>query len=102
MRDRAVHDDMFVHPARLDPTLAVAEQPQHPGGEQAAIADGLALEIHAAPDGDTMLVAAFVAHGSDPLADKEHALLYALAFLAVLLLGPGRWSVDTWWAERKV
>jgi putative oxidoreductase len=47
------------------------------------------------------LVAAFVAHGSDPLADKEHALLYSLAFLAVLLLGPGCWSVDTWLSERK-
>jgi len=56
----------------------------------------------AAPAAFTMLVAAFVAHGSDPLAEKEHALLYAIAFLAVLFLGPGRWSVDTWWAERKV
>jgi putative oxidoreductase len=56
----------------------------------------------AAPAAFTMLVAAFVAHGADPLAEKEHALLYAFAFLAVLLLGPGRWSVDSWWAGRKV
>ncbi len=49
----------------------------------------------------TMLVAAFVVHGADPLAEKEHALLYAFAFLTVLFLGPGRWSFDAWLSERK-
>jgi len=68
----------------------------------AFILAGLKTRWMAAPAAFTMLVAAFVAHGSDPLADKEHALLYAFAFLAVLLLGPGRWSVDSWWAGRKV
>ncbi|MDA1199827.1 MAG: DoxX family protein [Bacteroidetes bacterium] len=67
----------------------------------ALILVGFKTRWMAAPAAFTMLVAAFVAHGSDPLADKEHALLYALAFLAVLLLGPGRWSVDTWLSERK-
>lgn len=68
----------------------------------AFILAGLKTRWMAAPAAFTMLVAAFVAHGSDPLADKEHALLYAFAFLAVFLLGPGRWSVDSWCAGRKV
>ena len=42
----------------------------------------------------TMLVAAFVVHGADPLAKKELALLYAVFFLAVALLGPGKYSID--------
>ena len=68
----------------------------------ALILVGFKTRWMAAPAAFTMLVAAFVAHGADPLAEKEHALLYASAFLAVLLLGPGRWSVDSWWAGRKV
>ena len=68
----------------------------------ALILVGFKTRWTAAPAAFTMLVAAFVAHGADPLAEKEHALLYAIAFLAVLLLGPGRWSLDSWWAGRKV
>lgn len=68
----------------------------------ALILVGFKTRWMAAPAAFTMLVAAFVAHSADPLAEKEHALLYAFAFLAVLLLGPGRWSVDSWWAGRKV
>jgi len=44
----------------------------------ALILVGFKTRWMAAPAAFTMLVAAFVAHGSDPLADKEHALLYAL------------------------
>ena len=42
----------------------------------------------------TMLVAAFVVHGPDPFVKKELALVYALIFSVVLLLGPGKYSVD--------
>ena len=42
-----------------------------------------------------MGVAAFVVHGSDPLGDKELALLYMVCFAAVAALGGGRWSVDS-------
>lgn len=41
----------------------------------------------------TMLVAAFVVHGDDPWSKKEFALLYALAFIAIGLLGPGKYSL---------
>jgi len=42
----------------------------------------------------TMIVAAFVVHGSDPFGRKELALLYLVCFVAIMLLGPGRYSVD--------
>lgn len=42
-----------------------------------------------------MNVAAFVAHGDDPFARKEKALLYLCGYLAVLLCGPGRYALDT-------
>ena len=46
------------------------------------------------PAAFTMAAAAFVVHGSDPLGDKEMALLYLICFAAVALLGPGKWSAD--------
>lgn len=42
----------------------------------------------------TMLVAAFIVHGDDPWARKEFALLYAIPYVALLLTGPGRYSLD--------
>ncbi|MFN4007651.1 MAG: DoxX family protein [Chitinophagaceae bacterium] len=42
----------------------------------------------------TMLVAYFVVHASDALPDKEPSLLYLTVYFAVLLVGPGKISVD--------
>lgn len=42
----------------------------------------------------TMLVAAFIVHGADPFGVKEKALLYALLFASIFLLGPGKYSLD--------
>jgi putative oxidoreductase len=42
----------------------------------------------------TMLVAAFHVHGSDPFAKKELALCFAAAALALLVAGPGTYSLD--------
>ena len=39
-------------------------------------------------------VAAFVAHGSDPFAKKELALLYLIGFSTLFLAGPGSYCVD--------
>ena len=43
----------------------------------------------------TMAVAAFIAHGADPFAKKELALLYFFVFLAIFLIGPGKFSLDS-------
>ncbi len=42
----------------------------------------------------TMLVAAFIVHRADAFGQKELALLYAVVFTAVFLVGPGKYSVD--------
>lgn len=42
----------------------------------------------------TMLVAAFIVHAKDDLGSKEKAILYFFAFLAILLAGAGRYSLD--------
>ena len=42
----------------------------------------------------TMLTAAFIIHGSDPLKEKEMALLYLGGYLPLLFLGGGKFSVD--------
>lgn len=42
----------------------------------------------------TMLVAAFIVHAPDPLGKKEFALIYAIGFLCIGMLGAGKYSVD--------
>ena len=42
----------------------------------------------------TMLVALFIVHGSDPFSVKEKALLFLVSFGSILLLGPGKYSLD--------
>lgn len=42
----------------------------------------------------TMLVAAFYVHMDDPWGKKEFALVYGLGFLAISMLGAGKYSVD--------
>lgn len=41
-----------------------------------------------------MLVAGFMVHGEDPWSVKEHALIYAVGFLGIGMLGAGRYSID--------
>ena len=41
-----------------------------------------------------MLVAAFVIHADDPWSKQEFALLYALPFVALIIGGAGRFSLD--------
>ena len=55
---------------------------------------GLQTRLAAIPAAFTMGVAAFVVHGSDPLGDKELALLYLVCFAA--LLPPSQRSGRKW------
>jgi len=41
-----------------------------------------------------MAIVSFSIHGSDPLGDKEHALLYLFAYLSIFLTGAGKYSID--------
>jgi putative oxidoreductase len=55
---------------------------------------GLGTRYAAIPLLITMLVAVFIAHGSDPFGKKEMGLLYATGYSILMLLGSGRYSVD--------
>ncbi|MRX65932.1 DoxX family protein [Maribacter luteus] len=48
----------------------------------------------AVPVAITMAVAAFIVHGADPFGTKEKALVYLVFFVAIILLGPGKFSID--------
>ncbi len=48
----------------------------------------------AIPSAITMFVAAFIHHSADPFGDKEKALLFLVIFIVIILLGPGRFSID--------
>lgn len=58
------------------------------------IASGLFARLAALPAIFTMAIAAFVTYGADPFEQKELALLYLVAFVVVMVAGPGRYSVD--------
>ncbi|MHA7101402.1 DoxX family protein [Roseivirga pacifica] len=42
----------------------------------------------------TLLVACFMVHGSDGFSTQEKLFLYIIGFAAVLISGPGKYSVD--------
>ncbi|WP_221774647.1 DoxX family protein [Pelagicoccus albus] len=50
----------------------------------------------------TMAVAVFSVHWSDPFKDKESALIYLGAFVAIALLGAGRFAIDGLRASKKI
>lgn len=55
---------------------------------------GFKTRFAAVPVAITMFVAAFVVHGSDPFGKMEMALLYLTFFIIIMLLGPGKYSID--------
>jgi len=55
---------------------------------------GLFTRTAAVPLIITMLVAAFIIHGADPLAKKEMALLYLIPYIVLALTGAGQYSLD--------
>lgn len=55
---------------------------------------GIKTRLAAIPTIITMAVAAFIIHASDPIGKKELAILYLCAFMAIAILGPGRYSLD--------
>ena len=54
---------------------------------------GFKVRWAAVPPMIMMLVAVFAVHTEDPFGVKEKALLYLVFFVAIMLLGPGRYSV---------
>ena len=55
---------------------------------------GYQTRLAASVSAFTMLVAAFGAHINDPLADKEHSLLFAIGFIYIFIAGAGKYSLS--------
>jgi putative oxidoreductase len=51
--------------------------------------------------GTTMTIIAFIVHKSDPIGDKEHALLFLIIYIAILIIGPGKFSLDNRFFSKK-
>lgn len=63
---------------------------------------GLFTRLAILPLAITMLVAAFGANAGEPFGKKELALVYLAGFVALFLVGSGRYSADAWWERRQV
>jgi len=55
---------------------------------------GLGTRLAAIPTMITMLVAWQIAHGDDPFSSQEKSVAYLLAFTCILIMGPGKYSLD--------
>lgn len=60
----------------------------------AAIVLGVMTRLNAAALGFTMAVAVFLQHGGDPFANLEKALLYLVGCVALILTGPGKYTLQ--------
>lgn len=63
---------------------------------------GLFTRVAVIPQMLTMLVIIFIVHGADPFNKKELPLLFFLIFGALLIFGPGRYSIDAFRRRRTV
>ncbi|MEL7499929.1 MAG: DoxX family protein [Planctomycetota bacterium] len=55
---------------------------------------GLLTRVVSVPLAFTMIIALFVVHADDPWQKKELAAVYLVAYIAILFLGPGKFSID--------
>ena len=62
---------------------------------------GLYTRLAAIPLIITMLVAGLIVHAADPFGTKERALLFLVIFIGVACAGPGRYSVDYIFRNRR-
>lgn len=58
------------------------------------LAVGLGTRLAAIPLIILGVVMVFSVHGSDPIGDKDHPMLYMFNYMAIFLLGAGRFSLD--------
>ena len=62
---------------------------------------GFATRLAVIPLMTTMLTAILFVHTTGPFSDKEPALLYLLAYLVLLFMGSGKYSMDFFIHKRK-
>ena len=56
---------------------------------------GLGTRLAVVPLAGCMLVIVTILTPNEPLADKEHAILFLLVYVALYLTGPGKYSLDS-------
>jgi putative oxidoreductase len=59
-----------------------------------AVIVGFKTRLAAIPLVTTMLVVTLIVHWEDPWNKKEFALLYAVPFISLIIMGSGRFSID--------
>jgi putative oxidoreductase len=66
-----------------------------------AVVLGVKVRWTAIPPLITMLVAALIHHAGDDIGERELPLLFATAFLALAVLGGGRYGLETLFRRRR-
>jgi putative oxidoreductase len=84
----------FPDPIGVGPTASLALAVFGEVVAPAFLIVGFLTRWAAIPAAVTMAVAAFVVHWSDPLADKELALVYLVGFATLFFTGAGHYSID--------
>lgn len=62
---------------------------------------GLFTRLSTIPLIITMATAFFTAHLDDPFGRQEKVILFGFAFLAIFLMGPGKYSLDNYITSKK-
>lgn len=91
----------FGDPLGLGPTLSLILTAGAEFFGALLIVFGLGTRIMSLPLMFTMLVAAFIVHSGDPFNKQEFPLLYFVIYLALFLMGSGRFSLDALFTKDK-
>lgn len=94
--------DMFPDPFGLGPTVSLCLVIFAELICSILLLVGLLTPLALVPLLITMAVAILVAHGADPWAKKEMAVLYFMIYSTLMITGPGRYSLDhKLWGHRQ-
>ena len=80
------------------PTLVLAVLAE--GLCAALVTLGLLTRAATIPLMATMATAFFIQHADDPFSQAERSFLFLIAWIVLLVTGPGRYSVDAWLKSR--
>lgn len=84
----------FPDPLGLDPELSMLLAGTAEFGFALFVTSGLFTRAALIPILINFSVAFFIFHASDPFGNKELAFLYLSSMTAIMLLGPGKYSLD--------
>ncbi len=88
------HPERFPDPLGMGHTPALLAAMAAEIGASALVGLGFCTRLAALPVIFTMTVVAVVVHRTDTWAEREPSILFGLVFLALLIMGPGRLSLD--------